>query len=63
MECGHVFCNDCWQQHCRIQISDGNCRQLPCMAVGCGAICEETRVIMVIGVTLAALLNGQLHKR
>ncbi len=44
MECNHVFCNYCWQQHCRIQISEGKSKQLCCMAVGCGAICEESRV-------------------
>lgn len=44
MECGHAFCNDCWQQHCRIQISEGRSRQLACMAAGCGAICDECKV-------------------
>jgi hypothetical protein len=44
MECGHAFCDDCWRQHLTIQITDGNARRLPCMAVKCGVICNETEV-------------------
>ena len=44
MECGHAFCDDCWRQHLTIQIMDGNARRLPCMAVSCGVICNETEV-------------------
>ncbi len=59
MECGHVFCNGCWRQHCKIQISDGNSRQLPCMAVGCGAICDESRVRCLAAVVLCSLLRDR----
>jgi len=44
MECGHAFCDDCWQQHLTIQITDGNAKRLPCMGVKCGVICDETKV-------------------
>ena len=44
MECSHTFCNDCWQQHFRVQIMDGKSRRLPCMAVKCGAVCDEDKV-------------------
>lgn len=44
MECGHCFCNDCWKTHIRIQIAEGNCRLLGCMAEGCGAVCDDARV-------------------
>ena len=44
MGCGHVFCNDCWGQHCRVQIKDGRSRKLPCMGVKCGASCDEDKV-------------------
>ena len=44
MECNHPFCNDCWQQHCKVQIREGNCRLLKCMAVKCDAVCDETQV-------------------
>ncbi|KAL3137000.1 hypothetical protein ABBQ32_006592 [Trebouxia sp. C0010 RCD-2024] len=44
MECGHTYCNDCWQQHFKVQISEGNSRRLPCMAVKCGAICDDRQV-------------------
>ncbi|CAD7702037.1 unnamed protein product [Ostreobium quekettii] len=44
MECGHIFCNSCWQQYFDVQISDGNSRRLRCMAFRCGAICDEGKV-------------------
>ena len=55
MDCGHTFCNDCWRQHCRIQISEGRSRQLACMAAGCGAICDESRVCGPGGLRLLPL--------
>ncbi len=44
MECSHTFCNDCWQQHIRVQVMDGKSRKLACMAVKCGAVCDEDKV-------------------
>ena len=55
MDCGHTFCNDCWRQHGRIQISEGHSRQLACMAAGCGAICDESRVCSPGGLHLSML--------
>ncbi len=46
MGCGHVFCNDCWSQHCKVQIKDGRSRKLPCMGVKCGAACDEEKVVI-----------------
>ncbi len=45
MECGHAYCNDCWHQHFKVQISEGNSRRLLCMAVKCGAICDDRQVL------------------
>eukprot|EP00884_Botryococcus_braunii_P004214 jgi/Botrbrau1/13794/Bobra.0056s0044.1 len=44
MDCGHGFCNSCWQQHIRIQILDGKSRRLRCMAFQCGTVCDEDKV-------------------
>lgn len=44
MRCGHAFCNDCWTRHFQIQIGDGNCRLIACMAPGCGAVCDDDQV-------------------
>lgn len=44
MQCGHLFCNDCWRQHLAIQIADGRSRRLPCMGVRCPVICDEPQV-------------------
>lgn len=43
MDCGHLFCNDCWGQHLSIQIVDGAARRLPCMGIKCGVICDEVK--------------------
>lgn len=44
MQCGHFFCNNCWQQHLKIQVSEGKSRRLPCMGVRCGVTCDEAQV-------------------
>lgn len=44
MECGHIYCNECWRQHFRVQISEGNSRRLLCMGIKCGAICDDRQV-------------------
>ena len=46
MECGHCFCNDCWGQHFNIQIREGKSRRLKCMAVRCGAHCDEDKACL-----------------
>jgi hypothetical protein len=63
MDCGHTFCNDCWRQHCRIQISEGRSRQLACMAAGCGAICDESRVCRCDGLQPLPLQRVACAKR
>ena len=47
MDCGHSFCNDCWKQHARIQIQEGQSRRLKCMAPKCGAHCDEDKVTRI----------------
>mmetsp|Transcript_14211 Transcript_14211/g.42929 ORF Transcript_14211/g.42929 Transcript_14211/m.42929 type:complete len:605 (-) Transcript_14211:1274-3088(-) len=48
MGCGHAFCNDCWTQHFCVQIRDGNCRLIACMAPGCGAVCDDEQVLQLL---------------
>ena len=48
MDCSHTFCNDCWHQHCRVQIEEGQSRRLKCMASGCGAHCDEDKARILI---------------
>ena len=28
MDCGHAFCNDCWRQHFKTQIGEGQARTI-----------------------------------
>lgn len=43
MDCGHCFCNDCWRQHIKIQVMEGQSRRLKCMALKCGTHCDEDK--------------------
>ncbi len=40
LRCGHVFCNDCWTSHLRVQVNDGNADKVHCMAEGCTVLVE-----------------------
>ncbi|CAL9158720.1 unnamed protein product [Musa hybrid cultivar] len=40
MDCGHLFCNDCWTQNFIIRIKDGE-RTIRCMDTKCNAICDD----------------------
>ncbi|GBG68619.1 hypothetical protein CBR_g3160 [Chara braunii] len=31
MDCGHIFCNDCWMQYFLIKIKEGQSRRITCM--------------------------------
>ena len=31
MDCNHSFCDDCWRQHCKTQIDEGQARNLRCV--------------------------------
>lgn len=48
MDCGHIFCNECWREHMRINISEGMSRRLRCMAPGCGVVCDEDKVKVLL---------------
>lgn len=45
MDCGHAFCNGCWQQYLTICIAEGKSRHLTCMQYKCGTICSEEKVL------------------
>jgi len=48
MSCGHTFCADCWKQHISIGVKEGLSRRLLCMAPGCGVLCDEDQVKILI---------------
>ena len=60
MGCGHVFCIECWRQHCKVQIKDGRSRKLPCMGVKCGAACDEEKVVTSPACCYSIVLNKHL---
>ncbi|KAG7666760.1 hypothetical protein Ndes2526B_g04760 [Nannochloris sp. 'desiccata'] len=48
MSCGHTFCADCWKQHISIGVREGLSRRLLCMAHGCGVLCDEDQVKLLL---------------
>ncbi|PNW70486.1 hypothetical protein CHLRE_17g721950v5 [Chlamydomonas reinhardtii] len=48
MDCGHAFCNDCWRQHFKTQIGEGQARTIRCMAPKCGVVCDEEKVCSLL---------------
>ncbi|XAR72845.1 Ubiquitin--protein ligase [Bertholletia excelsa] len=44
MDCGHIFCNNCWTEHFIVKINDGQSKRIRCMAHQCNAICDESVV-------------------
>ncbi|KAK8613761.1 hypothetical protein V6N13_101517 [Hibiscus sabdariffa] len=49
MDCGHVFCNDCWTEHFVVKINEGQSKRIRCMAHKCNAICDEAVVRNLVG--------------
>lgn len=47
-DCGHSFCSDCWRQHFRVQIGEGQARTIRCMAHKCGVLCDEDMVVALL---------------
>ncbi|KAF7840909.1 putative E3 ubiquitin-protein ligase ARI1 isoform X1 [Senna tora] len=41
MDCGHIFCNNCWTEHFIVKINEGLSKRIRCMAHKCNAICDE----------------------
>ncbi|EFJ52718.1 hypothetical protein VOLCADRAFT_102701 [Volvox carteri f. nagariensis] len=48
MDCGHTFCNDCWRQHFKVQIGEGQARTIRCMSHRCGVVCDEEKVCALL---------------
>jgi len=46
--CGHVFCNQCWQENLSIQIKDGKTIDIHCMNQGCKELVPEHIVQKVV---------------
>ncbi|KXZ51910.1 hypothetical protein GPECTOR_11g38 [Gonium pectorale] len=48
MDCGHTFCNECWRQHIKVQIGEGQARTIRCMSHKCGVVCDEEKVCTLL---------------
>ncbi|XP_073305011.1 probable E3 ubiquitin-protein ligase ARI2 isoform X1 [Primulina huaijiensis] len=44
MECGHIFCDECWTNYFIVQINEGKSRRITCMAYQCYSICDEGKI-------------------
>ncbi|XP_061593201.1 E3 ubiquitin-protein ligase RNF14-like [Cololabis saira] len=48
-ECGHVFCQACLREFCRVRISEGNIRGVTCPQEGCSATPTPAQVKSLVG--------------
>ncbi|GIL45958.1 hypothetical protein Vafri_3067 [Volvox africanus] len=58
MDCGHTYCNDCWRQHFKVQISEGQARTIRCMSHRCGVVCDEEKVCVLLRSNCGAGSSG-----
>ena len=61
--CGHRFCNDCWGEHLRIQITEGNAQAIVCMQGGCRALVELSMVQALVDAQFFATCARFAHKQ
>lgn len=48
LTCGHLFCRDCWSQHCEVQIHQGVSTGISCMAQDCACLAPEDFVLNLL---------------
>ncbi|XP_041862940.1 E3 ubiquitin-protein ligase RNF14-like [Melanotaenia boesemani] len=48
-ECGHIFCQACLREFCKVQIAEGNIRSVTCPQAGCTATPTPSQVKSLIG--------------
>lgn len=48
-ECGHIFCQTCLREFCKIQITEGSVRDLTCPQADCKATPTPAQVRMLVG--------------
>ncbi|CAM8974243.1 unnamed protein product [Rhodiola kirilowii] len=48
MDCGHCFCDDCWSEHFRVRISEGQSKSIRCMSADCNVVCDESIVSRLV---------------
>ncbi|KZV20214.1 hypothetical protein F511_01071 [Dorcoceras hygrometricum] len=44
MDCGHIFCNECWTDYFTVQTNEKKSRRIMCMAHKCYSICNEGKI-------------------
>ncbi|KAJ4831776.1 hypothetical protein Tsubulata_039048 [Turnera subulata] len=49
MECGHIFCNDCWTSHFIVKINEGKSRSIRCMDPNCNSVCDDAKIKALVG--------------
>nr|XP_057929580.1 E3 ubiquitin-protein ligase RNF14-like [Doryrhamphus excisus] len=48
-ECGHVFCQPCLSEFCKLQITEGNVHSVTCAQAGCTAFPTPAQVKSLVG--------------
>ncbi|XP_061636281.1 E3 ubiquitin-protein ligase RNF14-like isoform X1 [Phyllopteryx taeniolatus] len=49
LECGHIFCQACLAEFCKLQITEGNVRGVTCAQAGCTALPTQAQLESLVG--------------
>ena len=44
LNCNHVFCRGCMEDHLKAKVMDGNVEDIPCLQVGCSEIFSRDQI-------------------
>ena len=48
LECGHLFCHECWDSYLRVMVvCEGRAQTISCPATTCDIVVDETTVLYV----------------
>jgi ariadne-2 len=48
VDCGHMFCHECWQMHLQVQVQNGTTTMLECMGQDCNVLIPEDFALSVL---------------
>ncbi|KAH7729633.1 Protein T12E12.1 [Aphelenchoides avenae] len=48
LDCGHLFCQKCWESHVETQLANGIAARIQCMETDCRLLCQESFIIQLL---------------
>lgn len=58
LECGHLFCHECWDSYLRVMVvCEGRAQTISCPATACDIVVDETTVLYVVTILTSSLFH------